>query len=105
NPLGAVGGDAQRPGDAVRGEKAHTPDVVDELVGILLDPGDGPLPVGLVDPGRQSGADAQTLQEDEALPGLPLSFQGLVDLAGLLTADAGHLGERPGRSDGNSSRL
>ena len=64
DPLGAVGGDADRTGDGVGGLEADPPHVGGQPVGLVAHDRDGRVAVFLVDPHRQRGGHPDALEED-----------------------------------------
>ena len=76
-------------GDGVRGLEADAVDVEGQPVGVLGDPGDGLVPIGLVDAHRPRGADPVGLEEDHDLADHLLLGPGPGDPLLALGADAG----------------
>ena len=78
-PIGTVAVDAQPGGQLVGRLEADAPDVVGELVRVLLDLGDRLLAVGAVDADGPAGADAVLGQEEHDLADFLLLFPALPD--------------------------
>jgi hypothetical protein len=95
DPLGAVVGDTQALGELVGGLEPDPPHVGGQPIRLPADHLDGVVAVGLVDPHRQRGGDANALQEDHhLLDGLLLLPRG-GDHLGALGAKTGHLDQPP----------
>ena len=78
-PIRAVAVDAQLGRQFVGRLEADAPDVVGQLVRVLLDLGDGLLAVGAVDPHRPPGTDAMLGQEEHDLADFLLLLPALAD--------------------------
>ena len=78
-PIGAVAVDPQLGGQFVGGLEADAPDVVGQLVGVLLDLGDGLLAVGAVDSHGPARTDAMLGQEEHDLADFLLLLPALAD--------------------------
>ena len=91
-PGGGVGLKAGHPlGDGVCGHETDAVDVVDELVGVLLDLGEGQISVGLVHAVGLVHRDAVGGEGHEDVPHGPVLVEGFYDHGQLLSADAGYL--------------
>ena len=89
---GGVGLEAGHPlGDGVCGHEADAVDIVDELIGVLLDLGEGQIPVGLVHAVGLVHGDPVGGQGHQDVPHRPILAEGAHDHLQLLAADAGHL--------------
>ena len=87
-PVGTVAVDPHLGRQFVGGLEADAPDVVGQLVRVLLDLGDGFLAVGAVDPDRPTGTDAVLGQEEHDLADFLLLLPALADPLDPFLADA-----------------
>ena len=91
-PCRGVGLEARHPlGDGVSGQKTDAVDVVDELVGVLLDLAQGQIPVDLEDAVGLVHRDAVGGQGQQDLPHGFVFIEGVGDHGQLLAPDAGNL--------------
>ena len=85
--------DAHLPRDLVRRLEAHSPDVLRQPIGGVLDDGDGFIAVLLEDFHREARAHVVALQEEHDFLDLFLLFPGGGDACGAFLADARHFAQ------------
>ena len=95
DPLRAVMGNAQAPGDLIGGLEPDPPHLAGQPVRLSPDHLDRLILVGLVDPHRQRGRHPHPLEEDHHLLDGLLLFPGGGDHAGAFGTQASHLDQPP----------